>query len=104
MEPYFTGFDYSYMSSLIDKLNAKGVKVLFTYATYVEDEVDDSELEFYKEKLLENFDITIISDYKKCRYPITYFWNSEWHLTNEGSTLRTLQVIEDLKNYFNEVN
>ena len=101
---YFTGFDYSYMSSLIDKLNAKGVKVLFTYATYVEDEVDDSELEFYKEKLLENFDITIISDYKKCRYPITYFWNSEWHLTNEGSTLRTLQVIEDLKNYFNEVN
>ena len=72
------------MSSIIDRNNAKGVKMLFSYPAYIEGVAKDYELEYYKNKILENFDVTIISDYKTCAYPITYFSDSEGHLTNEG--------------------
>ena len=99
---YFFNPDYAHLGDVLYELNERGVKVLYTYAAMAEDcpGLDDNSLDSYKENLLKYFDMEIISDYHDCMYPNSMFWNSEWHMTNEGAHERTLHVIEDLKAYF----
>ena len=94
--------DYSHMDEVLTSMKDEGVKVLFTYAAMAKDcdGLDDAALEEYKQKLLQNFPIEIISDYHDCMYDNSLFWNSEWHMTLEGAHARTLNVIKDLKAYF----
>lgn len=51
----------------------------------------------FQEELDSRLDCTIISDFTDYFFEYKYFFDSELHLTDEGATLRTEQLILDLK-------
>lgn len=93
----------AYVQSVFENMKNNGVKLLLTYAAMAKDQpgTDEKTLE-YNEKCLKNSfkDFVFISDYSSCLYDISLFYNSEWHMTNEGAKIRTENVIKDLKKYF----
>ncbi len=50
-------------------------------------------------ELEQKLDAPIISNYSDYMYDEKFFYNSVFHLNNEGKKLRTLQLIKDLENY-----
>jgi hypothetical protein len=56
----------------------------------------ESDILAYEELITSVPGIVSISDYKNCIYEDKYFYDSEWHLTDEGSTIRSEHVAVDL--------
>ena len=52
----------------------------------------------FNEKLSEKLDCQVISDYYDYLYPEELFYDSHLHLGTEGSRLRTMQLVNDLRN------
>lgn len=57
--------------------------------------------EFEKE-LRNRLDCTVISHFSDYMIPYKYFYDTEYHLTNEGANLRTNLLISDLDKWMNE--
>ena len=53
--------------------------------------------------LKEKADFPVVSDFTDYMYDYKFFYNSTLHLNDEGTVLRTEQLIEDLERYFQEV-
>lgn len=101
-ETLFKDGSLDYMAELIEKLDAKGVKVLHTYAAMDingKDSIDSDYMKNTFEKVFEEKfkGITMISDVKDCFVLSTQMKDSAWHLTREGAKARTNAVIADLK-------
>lgn len=58
---------------------------------------DASEYIKFQNQLDASLDCPIISDFTDYFFDYRYFWDSPLHLTDEGATLRTEQLIEDLR-------
>lgn len=65
--------------------------------------LDRSEYENFQTNLAEKLDCRIISDFTDYIYDESLFYNTNLHLTNEGAEIRTRQLINDLKKYFDSV-
>ena len=52
--------------------------------------------------LEEKAEFPVISDFTDYMFEYKYFYNSTFHLTDEGTILRTEQLIKDLKRYLQE--
>ncbi|MCR5250718.1 MAG: hypothetical protein K6E50_08950 [Lachnospiraceae bacterium] len=50
-------------------------------------------------ELRERLDCEVISDYEDYFYPYAFFYNTDLHLTEEGTEARTRQLISDLKRW-----
>ena len=61
---------------------------------------DKSEYQLFQQELEDKMDAAVISDYTDYFYPYSYFYDSNLHLTNQGTRARTEQLIEDLRDYF----
>lgn len=89
----------------LNKLNAyvieKGALLLVagTPIAYKDTKPDANEFLEFQSTLESSLDCPVISDYLDYLYPYEYFFDAEWHLTNEGAIIRTDQLIEDLQNY-----
>lgn len=99
---YNYSFNYSLteadaLAELFGNIAAKGGKVFFSFAA-MEDvsSLDEYNISIYEDMITELPNVTSISDYKNCIYDCEYLWNSEWHLTDEGATLRSQHVAYDL--------
>lgn len=55
--------------------------------------------EEFQNELSSKLDCPIISDYTDYFIPYEYFYNTIYHLTEEGTKIRTLQTAMDVKNY-----
>lgn len=53
----------------------------------------------FQKTLEERLDCPVISDYTDYFLPYDYFYDTPYHLTNEGAALRTRQLILDLRDY-----
>lgn len=53
----------------------------------------------FQTKLQEAVDCPVISDYRDYFIDYDYFYDTEYHLTNEGADLRTRQLVYDLKQW-----
>ena len=99
-------YDYNFNYSLSEKatltelfgnITAKGGKIFFSFAAMENtSSLDEYEISNYEDMILELPGVVSISDYENCIYDYTYFWDSAWHLTDEGATLRSQHVAEDL--------
>lgn len=58
----------------------------------------------FQTKLQESLDCPVISDYRDYFMDYDYFYDTEYHLTNEGADLRTQQLIYDLEQWMSSVN
>jgi hypothetical protein len=99
-----SAFPQSYIDALNRKaiqFTDKGIVFLFTYAPRNEKAIS-SESTLENRKALdayfrENFDFPIISDIEDSLYPGRYLFETDNHLSSEGVTIRTQQIIKDLK-------
>lgn len=63
---------------------------------YGEYTADKEEFILFQNDLEEQLDCEIISNYTDYFIPYKYFYNSKMHLTDEGTEIRTQQLIEDI--------
>lgn len=61
----------------------------------------EKDFEEFQSELVSVLDCDVISNYIDYFYPYDYFYNTTLHLNDEGAEVRTLQLINDLKNWFN---
>ena len=55
--------------------------------------------EGFQKELAEKLDFDVISDYRDYFIPYKYFYNTVLHLDNEGTKIRTSQLIKDIQNW-----
>lgn len=58
----------------------------------------------FQEQFESVLDCDVISDYTDYFYPYDYFYDTVLHLTEKGTQIRTKQLINDLKNWFDMGN
>lgn len=56
----------------------------------------DEEMDEYQDQLEEEMDCDVISNWRDYCYSETMFYDTPYHLTNEGAKLRSLQLVDDL--------
>ncbi len=85
------------LTELFGNITAKGGTIFFSFAamedTYM---LDEDDLNDYEEMITSLPGVISISDYENCVYDQSYLWDSAWHLTDEGATLRSEHVAADL--------
>lgn len=82
-------------------LDNKGATLLVAGYPIGKGELTAPEDEFVaaQEKLKKKLSCPFISDYRDYMYDYDLFYNTEYHLNDEGAALRTQQLIADLKNW-----
>ena len=90
-----------YVNEYIAYCNMKGATVYFSFAPMNEAAMTDyntaeNVYNFYK-NLCASVNCRVISDITKCIMDEGYFFDSEFHLNNAGVTVRTAQLIDDIK-------
>lgn len=90
-----------YVNEYIAFCNMKGATVYFSFAPMNEAAMTDyntaeNVYNFYK-NLCASVNCRVISDITKCIMDEGYFFDSEFHLNNAGVTVRTAQLIDDIK-------
>ena len=95
---------FARLCSFYDHLQAKGVRVLFSFAPInktplnTEERIADAYKfeEFYRQRS-ENNGYSVISSVDDYMYSGEYFFDSDYHLNDLGAALRTERLINDLK-------
>lgn len=92
-----------HLADIMKNMSDNGTKILYTWPAMDKEgnfESDDK-MKAYEEALKKAFpDIEIISEYKDCLVEHEYMLDSEWHLIPEGAKVRTQNVVEFMKTYF----
>ncbi|MBP3554804.1 MAG: leucine-rich repeat protein [Clostridia bacterium] len=84
---------------IVQNMQAKGVNVFYSFAAMQESgmkKAEEGAILALLESITSKMDIVVISDYQDMIFEDRYFYDSAWHLTDEGATLRSEQVAEDL--------
>ena len=93
------------LTELFGNITAKGGKIFFSFAAMEDsDAIDEYNISLYEDMILEIPGVISISDYKNCLYDYTYFWDSAWHLTDEGAALRSQHVADDILKALGKTN
>lgn len=90
------------INELNEYCNAVGAKLVIAgYPIMVEEGTLNKEAYItFKNELETKVECDIISDYTDYFYTVDYFFDGNLHMTNEGATIRTKQLIKDIENMF----
>ena len=102
---YVTEQSVSVLNTVYKNAKEKGAKVLYSFSPINSDAITQAEMKEkswtnYKNQLknfLNNEYVKIISEPTNYFYPGQYFYDTDYHMTNEGAILRTNQLISDLR-------
>ena len=97
---YVTETSLNVLCNLYDQIEEKGGTVYFSYAPINELCVVEENAIAFTEKIengLKERGYTVISDLRDYVMPAKYFYDTDYHLTNEGAQIRTNKLISDLK-------
>lgn len=86
------------LADVVEEIKAKGAKCFFSFAAMQAsglNGVSDATVAAY-EAMIEDLGFTSISDVKNCLYADDAFYDSEWHLTDDGARERTEHVAKDI--------
>ncbi len=87
------------IAELVANMIEKGAAVYFSFAAMQESGMEgtsEAAVRAYEALVTSIPGIVSISDYKDCIYQDDYFWNSAWHMTDEGAKARSAQVAKDI--------
>ena len=87
------------LTELFNSICAKGGTIFFSFAAMQESgakSVDRSQVKAYEKRITDLPGVISISEYENCIYEDKYFYDSMWHMTDEGAILRTERVVQDL--------
>ena len=95
------------LNKLNEYLSSNGATMLVAgYPILVSDQADPdfaNYIESFEQNLQESLDCRVISEYKDYFYTMPYFFDTTYHLNDEGVRLRTEQLIADLNAYLNRL-
>lgn len=102
MVPEINDICVNRLNELNEYVNSQGARMVVAgypiaygkYAGFKEEDFDN-----FKKDLEDSLDCDVISDYAEYFFPYEYFYNSSYHLTNEGAEARTDQLIADLRKW-----
>ena len=96
----------SRLNSLDAYLEKRGAELVIAgYPIMVDGEPSEGfreQMEQFEQKLEERCECNVISDYQDYFYDRSYFYDTVYHLTNEGTVMRTEEWISDLESYFSK--
>ena len=87
------------LSTLFNNITEKGGQIFFSFAAMQDSGtwyIDESEFDAYEAMITSLPGVTSISEYNGCIYLDKYFYDSPWHLTDEGATVRSAFVSHDI--------
>ncbi len=87
------------MTEVVSNIIEKGAKVYFSFAAMQESgmvSVKEDQVKSFENTVLSIPGIESISEYTNCIYSDDCFYDSGWHLTDEGARIRTERVAKDL--------
>lgn len=87
------------LASLVSSITEKGGSVYFSFAAMQRSgmaNVQEAKVLAFEEMIESVPGIISISDYQDCIYDDDCFYDSAWHMTNEGARERTEQVAKDI--------
>lgn len=89
------------INALNEWLQSQGAELVITLPPFGSGEYTTSEIEFetFQEELESKLECAVISRYVDYMFDYSYFYDTNWHLTSEGATLRTEQLVQDLKQH-----
>lgn len=101
-ESSFISEDFiSYINGFADQVNRKGAQIFYSFAPMNASAVSFSEMQkagsFY-EHLDNALGFRIISNIKDYIMESEWFYDSNYHLNESGMTVRTVQLVNDIKN------
>lgn len=86
---------HKYVNQLGAKMVIAGYPIAYgQYANFTKEDV-----EVFQLQLKTAVSCDVISDYTDYLYPYSYFYDTIFHLTDEGAEIRTYQLCEDLKEW-----
>ncbi len=100
--PYNMGYSMGgkdAITELVKNMTDKGASVYFSYAAMKESMVTltkESDILAYEDLITSIPGVVSISDYTDLVFADQYFYDSEWHMTDDGAKLRSEQVAKDL--------
>ena len=59
-----------------------------------------SDYQAFEDELIEKLDCPVISSYSDYMYDYDYFYDTVYHLVDDGVEMRTSQLISDLEWYY----
>ncbi|MBQ2988558.1 MAG: leucine-rich repeat protein [Clostridia bacterium] len=103
-ETYDYNFDYSIsaveaMSEVFTNIKNKGGRIFFSFAAMQDTgswNTSEADVKAYEKMITDLPGVTSISEYEGCIYLDKYFYDSAWHLTDEGGTVRASFVAQDI--------
>jgi hypothetical protein len=84
---------------IIDDFSNRGITVILSYPCYEENSFRNS-LELIQElntSFIAKENLLVISTPESYCYPVNYFYDTTYHLNKEGRSIRTGQLIQDLR-------
>lgn len=90
-----------YTNDFAEFCNNRGATCLISAVPVAQGEFSASKEDFeqFQHTLEEALDCEVISKYTDYFYDYKYFYNTKFHLTDEGLVLRTQQLIRDLEEW-----
>ncbi|MBR7161351.1 MAG: hypothetical protein IKD07_02960, partial [Clostridia bacterium] len=85
-------------SAIFTNIQNKGGRVFFSFAAMAKQNAESlsSAAAAFEKSITSLPNVTSISAFENCLYDYTSFYDSAWHLTDEGAALRSERVAEDL--------
>lgn len=98
-----TGIDVAfieYVNGYYDRIKKRGAEMYFSFAPVNQKGLvcSEEEIESYYKFISENFDCGVISDPNKYIMEKEWFYDSNFHLNSAGMTVRTVNLLNDIKN------
>ena len=87
------------LSELFGNITAKGARIFFSFAAMQESgsqKVVKSQVDAYENRITALPGVVSVSEYENCIYEDKYFYDSPWHMTDEGAVIRTQRVAQDI--------
>ena len=103
-ETYDYNFSYTIsameaMSEVFTNIKNKGGQIFFSFAAMQDTGswyTNEAHVKAYEKMITDLPGVTSISEYEGCIYLDKYFYDSAWHLTDEGGTVRASFVAQDI--------
>ncbi|NLK94925.1 MAG: hypothetical protein GX275_07010 [Clostridiales bacterium] len=88
-----------YIDSFAEEMDQKGAKVVYDFPPIPENRYIEETYYFIHDKLKNELDVDIIGDKEDYTYPVSYFYDTGYHLNTIGREIRSNQLAEDIENY-----
>lgn len=87
-----------YVNQFIEYAEKQGAKVAVSFPGILKERIDENEISSYESYLQEHLNAPVISKITDYLFEPELIYDTSYHLTDEGTRLRTEQLVQDIRN------